>query len=1066
MMDDRRSSATSIDSFLREVAQMPAVSLHDPVGETVGRYRVVRMIGKGGMGRVYEAEDLELGRIVAVKFLPASLAQRADRVARFVRERAITAVLEHPAIIPVYDAGVWSSGEPYFVMRRVHGEPLDRRLAACSSVGERVLLLGHVVAAADAVAFAHSRGVVHRDLKPANLLVGSFGEVFVADWGLAKRLREPDVAHSGADLARVQGDGHETYAGAVLGTPAYMAPEQREGGACDERSDVYALGAILHEVLAGATPDGRARLEGLPPSLGDLAAVTAKCLAADPADRYASASELATELHRFQAGQLVGARRYTRTELVARWIERHRAGVLAGAAMTLVVLVVALVSLLRVIQERDVASRERASADSAGRRLEERNQALVLSQARAELTRDPTASLAWLKRYPLAAGDWSRAERVAADAVARGVAQRVWQLGAPIGSVAFSPDGRTLAVGRDDGLLALIDVAGGAARMLRAPDGVGARVVWAPDGALAVTSDGVDVVRLWDVAAGTSRRLSGEHVGGHHIAFSADGSLLVVRHPGGFDATWRLPSGEPASLSHGDALVTFAARPGAVVLARGDALDEIDLATDRLLATTRIDGPPYDLQSSGDGQWIAASRYDALFLWNPGTGVLRRIQVGKVVARVVAPSAAGHVFVTCGLATEAWLFDADRGTARLLSTGERCTREGFSFSPDGSLFVSTGLGAELRLHRGDSVRQLLGHEDAVSDAAFSPDGRWLASASSDGSARIWSVDRGEVRILGHARPFGDIAATGRLLVGEEDGSMSVVDVVSGDRERLMGPRPESARWGALAGRGLVAVMPDASGTLVAWDLARHASRPLGRGAAQDARNPGVQNVLSADGSLLVQADEQGGIRLVDTSSGSSRTLDRLDDKAFGLALSGDRRLLAASTRAGELRTWDLPTGATRSLLRVQAILWDVGISRDDAHVAVAANDGLVYVVAAATGSVTRLAGHVGAVVAVDFLPDGRLLSAGADGTVRLWDLARGNGVIVRREAGLVWSLGCSGEGSLVASGSGSGVTIWKAAGLPPPAADVPAFAAWALGRTTAEVDESTGHLRSAPLPSL
>jgi WD40 repeat protein len=1064
--EEKASAGTSIDSFVREIARAPSVATHDPIGECFGRYRILALLGKGGMGRVYEAEDTELGRRVAVKFLPAAFADRAERVARFVRERVVTADLEHPAIIPVYDSGIWPSGEPFYAMRVVRGEPLDRRLATAPTLDERLRLLGHVIATADAVAFAHSRGVVHRDLKPANILVGSFGETFVADWGLAKRLREDDPEVAAVAGGAAPTESHETEVGRVLGTPAYMAPEQRAGDRVDARADVYALGAILHEMVAGRPPNPDAEAPGLSDRtlaapLGDLTAIARKALSRDPAARYPNAAELALELHRFQTGQLVAARRYTRLELFARWLSRHRAVVVIVAAMTAVVLVVIGLSVARIVRERDVARTERAHADTANKQLGERNQALVLSQARAELTHDPTASLAWLKRYAPAASDWSEAERIASDAVARGVARQVWQVGAPFGSVAFSPDGATLAAGATDGTLVLLDVATGGARRLRAPDGVGARVVYSPDGKLFATSDGSEAVRLWDAASGVSRRLEGEHAGGNLVSFSHDGALLLVRHTAGADHLWRIPTGEPVLVPQ-DEFVIALGPPGTIYLARGKRLEQMDLASGRVIAHAAIDGPPYDLQSGGDGRWVAASRYESLVLWEPATGAVRRAPVGKVAVRVIAPSGDGRSFVTCGLAFEDWMFDAETATARLLSSDERCTRQAFSFSPDGAHFVSAGLGTELRIHDAGGRRLLLGHDVAATDAAFSPDGRWIASVSTDGSARLWSLDRGDVMSERGTVILERIARGARFLARRGDGSVAVVDLDHGASTTLVAPNSSSTSRGSLSADGLIAAFRDVDGTLVVWDGARGTRRRFGR--YDNASAPVSAEVMSADGSLLAQADEKGGVRVIDTATGESRPVGRLADQGFGIALSGDARLVAASGRGGKVRVWDRMTGETRASMDIQAIALDTVFSRDGRRVAAASNDGLVYLLDVATGTVARLAGHLGAVGSLDFLPDGRLHSCGADGTVRLWWLDSGASVVVRRDTiGCFW-LRSSVDGSLVHITTNVGCSIWKTSTLPPPSSDIAAFAAWAYAKTTADVDERAGRVRSPLLP--
>jgi serine/threonine protein kinase len=211
-------------------------------------YRIDGELGRGGMGRVLRARDQRIGRPVAIKEV---LAPGGALAARFEREALITARLQHPAIVPVYECGRWPDGEPFYAMKLVAGRPLDEVIKGARDLAARAALLPSVVAVCEALAYAHDRKVIHRDLKPGNVLVGDFGETVVVDWGLAKDLGASDeeVATTSAGTAADM-----TTAGGAIGTPAYMAPEQAKGGAIDERADVYALGALLYHLLAGDPP--------------------------------------------------------------------------------------------------------------------------------------------------------------------------------------------------------------------------------------------------------------------------------------------------------------------------------------------------------------------------------------------------------------------------------------------------------------------------------------------------------------------------------------------------------------------------------------------------------------------------------------------------------------------------------------------------------------------------------------------------------------------------------------------------------------------------------------------
>jgi len=321
------------------------------------RYVLDKQIATGGMGRVFSGRDLRLFRTVAIKMLRA---QDPALARRFEREVRLAARLQHPGVVPVYDAGFWPSGEPFLVMKLVLGQSLARVVKDADTREDRMGLLPQVIAAAEAIAYAHDQGIVHRDLKPSNILVGAFGETVVVDWGLAKDLRAQDVAdRDTASITGIQPLGGDTAVGAIVGTPSYMSPEQAAGKPVDLRSDVYSLGAILYYVLAGTAPQPAATnppgqapaasgklvpLGMLEPRLPpDLLAIVDTAIAMDPDDRYPSAFELAEDLKRFASGQLVAARQYSPLARVGRFVTHHPVAIgLACAAVATGMIITAL----------------------------------------------------------------------------------------------------------------------------------------------------------------------------------------------------------------------------------------------------------------------------------------------------------------------------------------------------------------------------------------------------------------------------------------------------------------------------------------------------------------------------------------------------------------------------------------------------------------------------------------------------------------------------------------------------------------------------------------------------
>ena len=424
------------------------------LGRSVGAYRIVELIGRGGMGEVYRAHDARLSREVAIKVVPWSSTQRsrkpdwektsADWVGeaatltfspepstlrsdsggeqveqqdgdasshvpiaddevngsvtqnltlpgrlpleggavlhelqarqeslrrRFESEALLTASVQHPAVVPIYEHGLLPDGRPFYSMKLVTGRSLRELIGERKTVGDRMALLPNLIAVAEALAHAHSRRILHRDVKPSNIIIGEFGETVLIDWGVAKNLSperdsEPVRANDAPD---------RTTLGAIIGTPAYMSPEQAKGGSVDERADVFSLGATLYHLLAGRAPyeGDTARIlpkiargdyvplsEQQPDVPGELAAIVNKAMAREVSQRYPTASELAEDLRRFQTGQLVLSHRYSARELLLRWARPHRAILIASAVFLIAAVAGGVVGVRRIVAERDRASRE------------------------------------------------------------------------------------------------------------------------------------------------------------------------------------------------------------------------------------------------------------------------------------------------------------------------------------------------------------------------------------------------------------------------------------------------------------------------------------------------------------------------------------------------------------------------------------------------------------------------------------------------------------------------------------------------------------------------------------
>ena len=927
-------------------AQLPSV---DP-----GAYELGLEIARGGMGRVLAARDLRVGRPVAVKEL---LGRNAQLAARFEREARVTARLQHPGILPIYEIGRWPDGTPFYTMRMVEGERLFDAIASAPTLAARLALLPAVIAASEAVAFAHGQRVIHRDLTPANILVGAYGETVVIDWGLAKDLGALDDTDALDDNVSADGSGDKlTAVGAVIGTPSYMPPEQAHAQPVDERADVYALGAILYHLLAGVAPYRgsssrellRAVRTGPPPPLGDvvtgvpreLVSIADKAMARDPAARYPTARELAEELKRFQTGRLVEAHAYSGADRISRILKRHK-GVVSVAAFAAVLLgAMAIISVTRVLESRAEARRQVRE--------------LLVEEARVELLAGfPLRALAFLDEAA-AQGTDSPSLAFLRDAAIASVpeSERVLDCGDDVRWVEASPDGtRIVAACRNRARLWAAN--GGLLYTLEAPHGFN-KIVFSADGRELLSWGDGHEARVWDGATGKLRAVLDHGSGINDAELTADNARAVTIGQDGTAKVWRVATQtrERTIVAKQTGMLWLfgrISRDGTQVLTvsmegegRGWSIDTGELVGgfDHGGGALLLGGD-YSL----DGAHSSTCGTDRLAkVWNMKTGAQVAVLGGntdvvwKCVfshdgSQLLTSSHDGRVTIW-NFATGAAVSSVMHGDVVLWAR----------FSPDGRRILTVGVDGVIKLWDARSGASL-GTLDTRSgkDAHFSADGTRLYTQRGDGRIEIWKMPVARqtyVRVAGE-RVLGVGNGARRLVVADGSGAVTLRDLASGTPASPVTLREPAAlstsgnRVAAISAEGDIAVLDVATGAMIVRLPVRGATRlQLSETGARllvvrpDA-SPEVWDVAAARRAGVIDGARdaalgRGGERALGWTSGGApfvwdvegqTAIATIAPDPHGLEVigfsAGDRRVVVSSStgRTRAVTVWDTATGA-------------------------------------------------------------------------------------------------------------------------------------------------------------
>jgi len=1050
----------------------PTWSLPDlpaAIGTEIGPYKLVSVLGEGGIGIVYRAEQKRpVRREVALKVIKPGMDSK-QVISRFEAERQALALLDHPNIARVFDAGTTEKGRPYFVMEHVKGTPIteycDRNKL---NVEER---LGLFIQVCEAIQHAHQKGIIHRDIKPSNILVSTQNDKAVTkviDFGVAKAIHQPLTERT---LFTEQGQ--------LIGTPLYMSPEQAEltKEDIDTRSDIYSLGVLLYELLTGILPFDsetfqRAAFDEIlriirdeePPRpstrLLEMGEGGTKVAASRRTDirtlakrlykelewiplmamrkerdrRYKTAAELADDIRNYLNGNPLIAGPESVSYRLKKVIKRHRAFV-TGVAAVLVVLGVGIIVstrfAVRAKGDRDKAVEAKGEVEKALKDAEEqrdiaKQERQLADEAREKesIARNQAERSLYVNRVNLAEKYYreSNIGRVrelldSCRADLRGWEwYHLWSISdqarmtmrtPDVHSVAFSPDGKRIVSGSGDNTLKVWDAESGAELMtLRGHKEYVKSVAFSPDGKRIVSGSWDNMLKVWDANSGAELMTLRGHVSYlESVAFSPDGKRIVS---GGWDVTLKVWDADS-----GDELMTLRGHRG-------------------------------DLRSvafSPDGKRIVSGSNDnTLKVWDADSGaevMTLRGHEGDVLSVAFSPD--GKRIVSAGSSDHTLkVWDADSGAELMTLRGHKGYVLSVAFSPDGKRIVSGSSDRTLKLWDAESGAELMtlrGHEEIVWSVAFSPDGKRIVSGSHK-TLKVWDANSFyEVMTLrGHEGYVFSVAFSPdgkRIVSGGGDmtlkvcyATLKVWDASSGAELMTLRGHEMPVSSVAFSPDGTRIVSGSYDKTLKVWDADSGAELMTLRGHLED-----VESIaFSPDGRRIVSGSRDNTLKVWDANSGAEvMTLRGHEDSVTSIAFSPDGRRIVSGSQDNTLKVWDANSGAEVMTLRGHEDSVTSAAFSPDGKRIVSSGGYMLKVWDANSGAELMTLRHVWLVA---FSPDGkRIVSASSDMTIKVLDAESGAEVMtLRGHEARVLSVAFSPDGKRIVSGSQDGtLRIWDSA---------------------------------------